>query len=448
MLKRILFLSLFVLLAACDGEVQTPESAAVPQDVPPTAVAAATDTAVPTATPPPTATPDAAVIPSPTPEPTATVPPTPTIPPAPHLPDVEQPPYAESPCSDRFPCNEDVAAWEARIQVPEGFEVSYVAYLPNPDDPERPSQPTSMTFGPDGLLYVATMGGQIYTIAADGTVATYVDGLTVPTGIAFQPGTERLFVSNRILDRNVGGEAQVSVVEDGVVRTLFDGLPCCYIGMHGPNGIAFGPDGYGYVGVGGRADHGEILDGTNTQDELQPNEAVILRFDPESGAYDVYARGFRNPYDIAWDTQGNLWAGDNGRDGNPNDGDIVPDELHLVVPGGEHGYPYYECPTCYGIPDGVEVLEPFFPFEPHSVPTGMTGYRGSQFPGYHESIFVTLWTALPFAERIMRFTPDGQHSTFATGFAAPMDVAEGPDGSLYVTDFATGIIFRITYAGS
>ena len=117
------------------------------------------------------------------------------------------------------------------------------------------------------------------------------------------------------------------------------------------------------------------------------------------------------------------------------------------MPGGEHGYPHYECPACYGIPEGVEVIEPWLPFEPHSVPTGMTGYRGSQFPGYHESIFVTLWTALPFAERIMRFTPDGAHSTFATGFAAPMDVVEGPDGSLYVTDFATGIIFKITYTG-
>jgi glucose/arabinose dehydrogenase len=47
----------------------------------------------------------------------------------------------------------------------------------------------------------------------------------------------------------------------------------------------------------------------------------------------------------------------------------------------------------------------------------------------------------------MRFLPDGSNSTFATGFAAPIDVTAGPDGALYVADYATGIIFKIDYTG-
>lgn len=414
----------------------------------------ATATAEPSSTPlPPTSTvtntPDPAHTLTPTPEPTATATTTPTktpvpdewLTPAAHAPDLEQPPYAESECSDRFPCNDDVEAWEQRIRVPEGFTAEYFAYIPNAEKPDRAANLTSLTFGPDGLLYVATARSGIYTIDQDGQVELYYRDVLVPTGLAFQPGTDRLYVSNRVEDLNVGGEAQVSVFEDGQMQTLFAGLPCCYVGMHGPNGIDFGPDGYGYVGIGGRADHGEILDGSNQPDEMHPLEAIILRFSPDGSEMEPYAWGFRNPYDIAWDANGNLFATDNGRDGE------VADELHLVEPGGQHGYPYFDCPACFGIPEGIEVIDPYYEFQPHAVAAGITSYLDNTFPGYYNSLFVTLWTAMEFAQRVVRFTPDGVMSTFATGFAAPLDITAGPDGALYVADYATGIIFKISYTG-
>ncbi len=389
-----------------------------------------------------------------TPEPTATATSTPTITPVPdewltpaaHAPDVAQPPYVESECSDRFPCFEDRTAWEERISVPDGFKASYFAYLPDTEHPERAQLLTSITFGPDGMLYAATTAGNIYMIDQEGEATLFVEGLIVPTALTFQPGTERLYVSNRVVDRNIDGEAQVSVIENGEIMTLIDGLPCCYVAMHGPHGIAFGPDGYGYVGVGARADHGEILDGSGEQDELHPYEATILRFKPDGSEVEPYAYGFRNPYDITWDANGNLWATDNGRDEHSED-DVVPDELHLVEPGGQHGYPYYECPVCFGIPNDIELVPTWHEFQPHAVATGITTYLDNAFPGYYNSNFVTLWTAMDFAERVMRFLPDGSNSTFATGFAAPIDVTVGPEGALYVADYATGIIFKIEYVG-
>ena len=56
--------------------------------------------------------------------------------------------------------------------------------------------------------------------------------------------------------------------------------------------------------LSGRADHGEVLDGLNTQDSLHPWEAAVLRFSPDGRDRTVYARGLRNPYDIAWDAGG------------------------------------------------------------------------------------------------------------------------------------------------
>lgn len=352
--------------------------------------------------------------------------------------DIEQPPYAESECSDKYPCNEDIAAWEARIQVRDGFTVEYVARLD--------AQPTVLEFGPDGLLYIATMDGTIYRMDADGNFSPFFNGLLVPTGMAFQPGTTRLYVSDRITNQFIDGESRVSYIEDGVLTTIIDGLPCCYVGYHAANGIAFGPDGYGYVSVGARADHGEILQGPNAGEQdmdLHPFEASILRFSPDGSEVEVYARGFRNAYGLAWDADGNLYTADNSPDFNP------PEEFYLVTPGGEHGYPWYDCDVCFSPPPGVEVIPPNFTYPPHSAPTGVTAYLHDQFPGYYNGVFVVLWSALPWAQRVIWMYPGGNDGfDFATGFALPIDTAVSPAGSLYVTDWATGIIFRISYTGT
>lgn len=349
---------------------------------------------------------------------------------------IEQPAYKQSDCSDKYPCNEDVEGWESRIQLPEGFSASYFARIEG--------QPNVMTFGPDGL-YVATMTGEVYIVDVTGRIEFYVDGFNAPAGMAFQPGTNRLYIASRLVDLNVDGEARVTVIEDGVTTDLITGLPCCYVAMHSANGIAFGPDGYGYVAVGGRADHGEILSGPNfgQQDERHPYEASILRFSPDGSTIDVYARGFRNSYDIAWDADGNLYTTDNMPDYGP------PEEFNLIVPGGEHGYPWFDCDVCFAAPDDVEIVPPLHTFVAHSAPTGITAYLDDDFPGYYNSLFVTLWSAFPEAQRILWFSPGGEEmETFATGFAAPIDLVVGPDGALYVADWATGIIFRIEYTGS
>ncbi len=406
---------------------QPAESEDEPAEAPAAATAQPTSTAQPAATLFPTATP-------------SPVTPTPDAPPAPHV-DVEQAAYAESECSDKYPCNDDVAGWDARMRVPAGFAIDYFARV---DD-----LPTSLTFGPDGDLYVAARSGIIYGIDEEGEISSFNSGLLVPTGIAFQPGTDRMYVSSRVTDANVDGEGQVSVIEDGRVTTLFGGLPCCYVGMHGPNGIAFGPDGYGYVGVGGRSDHGEILtaDGQGELDERHPLEASILRFAPDGGLVENYARGFRNPYDIAWDATGELYATDNGRDGD-RDLDNPPDELHQVIPGGEHGYPWYDCPNCFSAPEGVEIIPPLFDLLPHSAAAGITAYHHEAFPGYYDDLFLILWSSFEGAQNVLRVDAErSEISQFATGFAQPIDLTVGPDGALYVADYATGIVFRIQYTG-
>lgn len=473
-MKKYLFLLTIFFLAACGGST---EPTAVPQ---PTAEIAAapevtaepTDTTVPqaapteapitntlvpeppTATAPPTATSDTEVEPTaadtedteetavPEADPTETAietteaAPEPTSETTAEPTTASQPPPAEDPgevppvVSNEYPDNNDKSGWENRINVPAGFDVTYLGRVEG--------HPTSMDFGPDGLLYIANQEGSIFTMDSSGNVNTFASGYNTPTGIAFRPGTNQLYISDRLINENVGGEAQISIVGQGQV---VGGLPCCYTFLHAAHGIAFGPDGMGYVGVGGRADHGEILDGSGRQDELHPLEASILRFNPDNGELSVYARGFRNPYDIAWDANGALWVTDNAPDYGP------PEEVHRVVPGAEHGYPWYDCDTCFSPPPGVAVLPPTYTFVSHASPTGITVYKASQFPAnYYNNKFVALWSAFPGAQKVMRLA-DGPPQNFATGFAAPIEVIVGPDGSMYVGDWATGIIFKISYTG-
>lgn len=479
--NRPLFFLLILLLAACGAQTPTatpatPTAAAVVPAATNTAAAtniaaatnttlSATDTAVPatntpvpepatataipttgsssaaveteTATPLPelTAAGSATTAPTVTTAATGTtaVPPT-TDPNATASPTAAAPPPAGDvpvPTDNNYPAYDDRVGWENRINVPAGFDVTYVGRVVG--------NPTSITFGPDGLLYIAMQAGSILTMNDSGSTSTYATGFNTPTGLAFRPGTNTLYVSDRVVNENVGGEAQVSIVNQG---QLIGGLPCCYTFFHSANGIAFGPDGYGYVGVGGRADHGEILDGSGRMDEMHPLEASILRFHPDTGEVSVYARGFRNPYDIAWDANGQLWATDNTPDYDP------PERLHRVVPGGLHGYPYYDCDVCFSPPEGVTVIPPLVTFAPSSSPTGIEVYLANQFPGYHNSMFVALWSSFVGAQKIMHIRAGGSAPVnFATGLAAPIDVVTGPDGSLYVADWATGIIFKISYTG-
>ena len=63
-----------------------------------------------------------------------------------------------------------------------------------------------LTFGPDGLLYVGTMAGEIFTIDENGAPALYVDGFIArpvwPSSRARSGST----VSSRVVDVNEGGE--------------------------------------------------------------------------------------------------------------------------------------------------------------------------------------------------------------------------------------------------
>jgi glucose/arabinose dehydrogenase len=204
---------------------------------------------------------------------------------------------------------------------------------------------------------------------------------------------------------------------------------------HSNNSIVFGPDGRLYFGVG-----------ATTSGEYEPYElaASVLSVNPDGSDLKVFARGFGNTFGIAFNAAGDLFGGDN----SPGASDENPDEFNYIVEDGNYGYPYF-----YGDPEkNLGTIGALATFPAHSTPTGMSFYSGATFPAsYRDNGFMTLWTRGELVRVELAKTSGGDYlsrvSTFGSGFLYPIHAITGPDGNLYVADFGTSAIYRITYTG-
>src|SRR6202000_2195436 len=117
---------------------------------------------------------------------------------------------------------------------------------------------------------------------------------------------------------------------------------------------------------------------------------------------------------------------------------------------------------------GQDAQNPVAAFPGHLAPNGLLFYTGSQFPArYKNGAFIAFhgsWNRAPEPQAgyCVVFTPfkngipSGKWEVFADGFSGPnktpngashrpCGLAQGPDGSLYVSDDQGGTIYRITY---
>jgi len=163
---------------------------------------------------------------------------------------------------------------------------------------------------------------------------------------------------------------------------------------HNGGSIAFGPDGLLYVGLG---DGGSRNDPFGHGQRLDVLFGKILRIDVDRRTGDtpyaipadnpfvgregvrgeIYASGFRNPWQIAFDPPtGRLWAADVGQD--------LWEEIDLVVKGGNYGWSVKEGTKAFGSQAAAgPLVEPVWEYD-HQVGKSVTGgrvYRGSAIPG-------------------------------------------------------------------
>jgi len=207
-----------------------------------------------------------------------------------------------------------------------------------------------------------------------------------------------------------------------------------------------------------------------------------------------YAKGIRNTVGLDWNQQDNqLFIMQHGRDQLH---DIFPDLyttqqsavepaecLYALKQGDDAGWPYiyYDqeqhkkilAPEYGG--DGKKTagegtIDPAVAFPGHLAPDGLLFYTGNQFPErYKNGAFIAFhgsWNRAPEPQAgyfvvfqpFKDGKPYGNWEVFADGFAGtqaqkesgravhrPCGLAQGPDGSLYVSDDNKGTIYKITY---
>ena len=322
-----------------------------------------------------------------------------------------------------------------RIQLTPGFtaEVYASAKLNN----AGMDNPTTLTFKPNGDLFIADIAGNIW-LAKDTNNDHVVDGMTKwADGFSLLLGLvwrgDELFVSSagKI-------EALKDADNDGLAdarRSVAEGLPSLILNPHSNNSLTMGPDGRLYFGVGATSDDGV---------EKNPRAAAILSVSPDGGPVKVFARGFGNPFEVAFNSKGDLFSGDNSGQTGP-DGLPAPDEFNQVKEGADYGFvkddPLNQpgkMPTLLG-------------FAPHSTPTGLVFYEGKVYPPeYFDNAFIALWNTGEIKR--IQLTPDNRggyapnDSVFGSGFLYPIDVVVGPDENLYIADFGTSVVYRVSYA--
>ncbi|KPM53640.1 glucose sorbosone dehydrogenase [Frankia sp. R43] len=206
------------------------------------------------------------------------------------------------------------------------------------------TSPWGLAFLPDGRALVAARdSGRILIVPAAGGTPTEVT--TLPVRHRSEGGLLGLAVSPRFDQDHRVYAYYTSAADNRVVRFQLDGDRAgapenVLTGLraapnHNGGRIAFGPDGQLYVAVG---DAGEPA---TAQDPTSLN-GKILRItadggipadnpDPSSG---VYSLGHRNVQGLAWDSAGRLWASEFGQN--------TFDEINLIRPGGNYGWPVVE----------------------------------------------------------------------------------------------------------
>jgi|SRR5688572_17588101 len=246
-----------------------------------------------------------------------------------------------------------------------------------------------------------------------------------------------------------------------VARAVWDGraltgLTDVFVGEGGGGGpIAFGGDGMLYVASGGGGDNatqtansigGKILRLTDTG-KVPPDNPFVGRTDARP---EVFTMGHRNTLRMAMHPgTGAIWQVEMG----PNGGD----EVNILVPGANYGWPLVSLGRTYGGPwQGPFTKEgfrdPVIFWMPSIATSSIAFYTGDQLPKWKGDIFVggMRYGEIPGTGRIERILinknlQELRREPLIVDLRRRIrDVKQGRDGLLYLlTDGEEGVILRI-----
>ena len=387
--------------------------------------------------------------------------------------------------------------------VPPGFVVERLFVVPK----DELGSWVSLTSDPEGRLIASDQGGgdgqgrglvRISPAPPDGSGDTIVERIPVP--LTGAQGLLWAFDSLYVVCNGGPGSGLYRVTDsdgDDVLDRVVKLREFAGGGEHGPHAVVPSPDGTRLFIVcgnhtkppfdvtdvtppqtmGGIREDGQrrvtlAADGTSRLPANWDEDLVIRRMwdgnghatgilapggyvvstDPEGASWELWSAGYRNPYDIAFNDDGELFVYDADMEWDFGTPWYRPTRVSHSPSGGEFGWRSGtgKWPAAY--PDGLPGTVDIGP----GSPVGVTFGYGARFPEkYQRALFVCDWTfGTMYA---IHLEPDGStyrgtKEEFVARAPLPLtDVTIGRDGAMYFVVGGRGAqseLYRVTYAGS
>ncbi len=352
----------------------------------------------------------------------------------------------------------------ATVQVPPGFKAELVRSA----QPEEGSW-VSMAFDPQGRLTLAREKRGLLRLtlsqSGDPKVEVINDTLLECRGLLYAFGSLYVNANNsqgfyRLRDTQGSGQfdevKELLHTEGGV--------------GHGRNHIVAGPDNMIYLVHGNNVLLPKNISAQSPLRNYRDDQLIpcpwdpqlfdgdcllpaghVLRTDPDGKSFELFAGGFRNPFDVAFNPDGEMFTFDADMEWDVGTPWYRPNRVNHVVSGSDYGWRR-----------GTGKWPDYFPDTLPSTldiglasPTGIEFGTRSQFPPkYQRALFISDWA---YGRIIaVHLKPQGASYTatselFATGRPLNVtDVTFGPDGAMYFITGGRGTqsgLYRVSYTG-
>ena len=330
--------------------------------------------------------------------------------------------------------------------------------------------PWAMMFLPDNRMLVTEKAGTLWLLSPDGATRQEVAGIpTVDSegqGGLMDVVLHPEFANNKLVyfsysEAIESGDKGVVLMRGRLdesgdaprladVERLFEATPYVAGNGHYSGRIAFSPDGHLFFTNGERqkfdpaqdksATLGKVLRLTKDGEPAPGNPLAAQGFHPA-----IWSYGHRNLLGIAFDAEGNLWEQEMGPKGG--------DEVNLILPGRNYGYPLVSDGDHYDgrpIPDHStrpDLEAPKVSWNPSISPAGLIVYSGDMFPQWRGDLFLGGLSSKALIRVDVEGTQASKGDQWDMGTRI-REVAQGPDGAIWLLEDggrgADGTLMRLT----
>ncbi len=373
---------------------------------------------------------------------------------------------------------------EIAFNLPEGFVLED---LYQPSENEQGSW-VAMAQGPKNIIYACDQYGKIYYFNAPEIDQTLKPKDVMPLdleigeahGLHWAFNSLYVAVNKRwkddVPDEEEKGSGIYRITDnnhDGMLDKVEMLMKLDGAGEHGPHSFVTSPDGKEIYFIAGNhtlipekikeksrlpINWGEdnlfepYLDARGHANDIKAPGGWICKFNPEGTNWELISAGYRNPFDMAFNEDGELFTYDADMEWDIGMPWYRPTRICHVTSGSEYGWRTGsgKWPAYY--PDALPAIHNLEQGSPTAVLSGAE----LDFPGsYKNGIFVMDWSfgTLYFADlKAKGSSYTAERKEFLSGTPLPLtDMIAGADGNLYFASGGRRIdshLFRLRYVGS